>query len=133
MSVAVTVTAPVAPLIDTLEPATIDVTPVLLNVVELNDNPVPALYVVFVSVGTTQELSPLKKVVELAVPEAESIARSTAPAAIVEAAVTFPDPSNDPDVQVTSPVIDIVLPEIGIARAESDPIEKTIIEGNPYE
>ena len=51
VSVAVIVTAPVAPLIDTLEPATIDVTPELLNVVELNDNPVPALYVVFVSVG----------------------------------------------------------------------------------
>ena len=32
MSVAVTVTAPVAPLIDTLEPATIDVTPALVSV-----------------------------------------------------------------------------------------------------
>ena len=42
VSVAVIVTAPVPPLIDTLEPATIDVTPELLNVVPLNDIPVPA-------------------------------------------------------------------------------------------
>ena len=42
VSVPVIVTAPVPPLIDILEPATIDVTPELLNVVPLSDIPVPA-------------------------------------------------------------------------------------------